>query len=72
MEEATLFVDDGEESKAAEAELAKRGIRYRRVDISVNGLRGWLLFEYGTAKAPILVDGNSVFIGLEEIKKVLR
>ena len=71
MEEIVLFVDGGEESKAAEAELEMRGLRFKRVDVSGNGLRGWLLFEYGTSKVPLLVVGGAVFVGLDEIKRGL-
>jgi len=71
MEEAVLFVDESEESKAAEAELEKRGLKFKRVDVSRNGLRGWLLFEYGTVKVPVLVMGGLVLVGLEEIRKGL-
>lgn len=71
MEEALLFVDGSEESRAAEEELRKLGLRFRRVDVSKNGLRGWLLFEYGTAKVPLLVVGNKVLVGLEEIREKL-
>lgn len=69
VEEITLFVDGGEESKVAENLLQRRGLRYRRIDVSSNGLRGWLLFEYGTAKVPLLVVGGTVLVGLEEIRK---
>lgn len=69
VEEITLFVDGGEESREAEALLQNRGLRYKRIDVSSNGLRGWLLFEYGTARVPLLVTGGTVLIGIEEIKK---
>ena len=71
MEEVVLFVDGSEESKAAEAELEKRGLKFRKVDVSGNGLRGWLLFEYGTSKVPLLVIGGSVLVGLNEIRRGL-
>ena len=71
MEEVVLFVDGSEESKAAEAELEKRGLRFKRVDVSGNGLRGWLLFEYGTSKVPLLVMGGAVLVGLDEIRRGL-
>jgi len=71
VEEVVLFVDGSEESKAAEAELEKRGLKFRKVDVSGNGLRGWLLFEYGTSKVPLLVIGGSVLVGLNEIRRGL-
>ncbi|MEM1641499.1 MAG: glutathione S-transferase N-terminal domain-containing protein, partial [Thermofilaceae archaeon] len=68
VEEVTLFVDGGEESREAEELLQRKGLKYRKIDVSSNGLRGWLLFEYGTAKVPLLVMGGTVLVGLEEIK----
>jgi len=72
VEEVLLFVDGGEESRAAEELLRERGVRYKRIDVSANGLRGWLLFEYGTAKVPLMVAGGSIFVGLEEIRRFLH
>lgn len=69
VDEITLFVDGGEESREAEGILQRMGLKYKRIDVSSNGLRGWLLFEYGTAKVPLLVAGGTVLVGLEEIKK---
>ena len=72
MPELTLFVDGGEESELAEKLLKEKGFKYKRVDVSVNGLKGWLLFEYGTSAVPLLVAGGAVFVGLEEIKKFIE
>lgn len=69
MDDVTLFVDQSEESRRAEELLREKGVKYRRIDVSVNGLRGWLLFEYGTAKVPLLVTGGTILVGLEEIEK---
>lgn len=68
MGEALLFVDEEDDSRKAEEFLSKLGIRYRRIDVR-NGLRGWLLFDYGTVEVPLLVVGERVLVGFEEIKK---
>jgi len=70
--EAILFVDKGEESQRAQEALANAGIKLRIIDVSKNGLRGWLLFEYGTSKVPLLVYDGKILAGLEEILKALR
>ncbi len=66
--EALLFVDGDRDSEEAEELLNKLGVKYRKIDVR-NGLRGWLLFDYGTAEVPLLVVGEKVLVGLEEIKK---
>ncbi|RLF02110.1 MAG: hypothetical protein DRK00_10485 [Thermoprotei archaeon] len=71
LEDPILFVDGGEESREAEEMLKQRGLKYRRIDVRDNGLRGWLLFEYGTSKVPMLVLNNKVLVGLEEIRRAL-
>ena len=71
MEDPILFVDGGEESRKAEEVLKQHGLRYRKIDVRSNGLRGWLLFEYGTSKVPMLVLNNRVLVGLEEIRRAL-
>lgn len=69
--EAVLFVDEGDESRQAEQALKKAGIDFKVVNVSRNGLKGWLLFEYGTSKVPLLVCDGKVLVGLEEILKIL-
>ena len=69
LSEPLLFVDDEEEeSRKAEEELKRLGVKYRKIDVR-NGLRGWLLFEYGTVKVPILVLEGAVLVGLDEIRR---
>lgn len=71
LEDPILFVDEGEESREAEEVLKRRGLEYRRIDVRGNGLRGWLLFEYGTSRVPMLVLGSRILVGIEEIRKAL-
>ncbi len=71
MEVAMLFADEGEESRMAEELLKQQGLKYKRIDVSGSGLLGWLLFEYGTARVPLLVIGATVLVGLEEIRRFL-
>lgn len=72
LKEAILFVDGSEESKMAVEELRRKGVKFREIDVRDNGLRGWLLFEYGTTRVPLLVSGSRVLVGLEEIVKALK
>jgi len=71
VEVAMLFADEGEESRMAEELLKQQGLKYKRIDVSGSGLLGWLLFEYGTARVPLLVIGATVLVGLEEIRRFL-
>jgi len=67
-----LFVDSSEESRLAKQLLRAKGIPFKEINVENNGLRGWMLFEFGTTKAPILASGNVVLIGLNDIKKYLE
>ncbi len=67
-----IFVDNSEESKKALEELSRSNIRVKVVDVSKNGLRGWLLFEFGTTETPLLATNNTVIVGYNNIKKFLK
>ncbi len=76
--EIILYVDESEESKEILKRL-KSGANLSKiqvVDVGKNGLRGWLLLEYGTMKTPLMVTDRSV-IGdprriMEYLEKVLH
>jgi hypothetical protein len=65
-----LFVGEDPES----AELLKRlapDVRERIKVVNAKGLRGWLYFEYGTSRTPLLVTEDRVATGLQEILELL-
>lgn len=76
--EIILYVDESEESKEILKRL-KNGANLSKiqvVDVGKNGLRGWLLLEYGTMKTPLMVTDRSI-IGdprriMEYLEKVLH
>ncbi len=69
-----LFVDGGEESKRllAKFSASKLSEKLKVVDISKNGLRGWLLLEYGTAEVPLLVTEDAVLSDPKSIEEYLE
>ncbi|WP_191118556.1 hypothetical protein [Infirmifilum uzonense] len=67
-----LFVDGGEESRTLLSRLGDISGKIRIVDVSKNGLRGWLLMEYGTTEVPLLVTENSILSGVKNIMEFLE
>ena len=67
-----LFVDDGEESREAIKLLDEKKLRYKKIDVRKNGIRGWLRFEFGTSKVPILAIKRRIAVGYENIKNILE
>ena len=65
--DAVLFVDRSAESlqllQALKSRNALRGVKM----VEVDGLRGWLILEYGVARVPLLVTENKVISNPEEI-----
>lgn len=60
--EIILYVDDSEESKEILEKLrnGNGSSKIQVVDVGKNGLRGWLLLEYGTMKTPLMVTERNV------------
>jgi len=67
-----LFADNGRESLEAEKLLRSMGVEFKKIDVSRNGLRGWLLVEFGTMDTPIMTTPDAVVIGLENIQRYLK
>ncbi|MCD6562834.1 MAG: hypothetical protein J7K23_02815 [Thermoproteales archaeon] len=66
--EIYLFVDERSESEKAIFLLRSKGISFKKILVTQNGMRGWMLFEFGTSKTPILAFKNNIVIGFENIK----
>ena len=69
--EIYLFIDEKTESEKAVNLLKSRGISFRKIVVTRNGMRGWMLFEFGTSKTPILAFKNNIIIGYENIKSFI-
>lgn len=69
--EAVLFIDRSEESLRLLEHLKGNGALQRIKVIEVNGLRGWLILEYGTPRVPLLVTENRIVAGAQEILSYL-
>ena len=66
--EIYLFVDERSESEKAIFLLRSKGMSFKKILVTQNGMRGWMLFEFGTSKTPILAFKNNIVIGFENIK----
>ena len=68
-----LFVGNDDDSKKLLEDIKLWGAhdRIKIVDVSVNGLLGWLLVEYGSAKTPLLATNSTVLSGYNEIKSYI-
>ncbi|QOJ78225.1 hypothetical protein IG193_05475 [Infirmifilum lucidum] len=69
-----LFVDGGEESKRllTKFSVSKLLEKLKVVDVSKNGLRGWLLLEYGTTEVPLLVTEDAVLSDPKSIEEYVE
>jgi len=67
-----LFTDNNKDSLEAEKILRNTGIEFKKIDVSKNGLKGWLLVEFGTMNTPIMTTPNAVVVGLENIQKYIQ
>lgn len=67
-----LFVDNGEESKRLLERLGELKEKIQVIDVSKNGVRGWLLLEYGTMEVPLLVTEHAVLTDAESILDFLK
>ena len=64
---AVLFVDKSGESLRLLHELESRGALRAVKVVEVDGLRGWLILEYGVSRVPLLVTESRVISDPEEI-----
>ncbi|RLF07611.1 MAG: hypothetical protein DRJ64_02640 [Thermoprotei archaeon] len=71
-EDIYLFVDESPDSKKAINILKTKGIPFKEINVSKNGMRGWMLFEFGTMKTPVLAFDNNVLIGYDKIKEFVE
>ncbi len=71
--EVVLYVDKSEPSRKLVSEINSKGDgkRIKVVDVDARKLRGWILFEYGTTKMPLMVTSSKIVEGYEKIKKEL-
>lgn len=67
-----LFVDESEESRLLLSKLGDVSKKLQVIDVSKNGLRGWLLMEYGTTEVPLLVTENSILSGIKSIEAFIE
>ena len=72
MARYALFVGGGEEDAEA-VRLVERALRgdVLVIDIRGSGLRGWMLWEYGTDRTPLLATPHGVYYGLRAIRCLL-
>lgn len=69
--EVVLFVDNSEECLKLLEHLKGNGVLQKVKVVEVNGIRGWLVLEYGTPRVPLLVTESRVVAGAEEILSYL-
>lgn len=67
-----LFVDNEKESKDTIRLLKEKGLKCKVIDVSKNGIRGWLILEFGTSKTPILAFNKRIAVGYENIRNLLK
>ena len=71
-EKVYLFVEkNNSECEKATALLESLRVPFVKIDIDENGVRGWMLLEFGTNKTPVLATKDAILVGLEEIEKYL-
>ncbi len=68
-----LFVKGGKEDEEA-LKLLKEvlGDELVVIDVRKNGVRGWMLWEYGSDETPLLATPTGVYYGVEAIKSLVR
>ena len=67
-----LFTDNNEECIKAEKLLHKTGIPYKKIDVTRNGIRGWMLVEFGTMQTPMITTPDAVIVGIKNIEKYFK
>ncbi len=68
-----LFVEkNNTECEKVEELLVKYKIPYEKIDVDDNGVRGYMIKDFGTMKVPLLVTPDAIIIGFEPIKKYLE
>jgi len=72
LAEIYLFVDDEKESKDIINILREKGLKYKVIDVTKNGIRGWLILEFGTSKTPILAFNRRIAVGYKNIMNLLK
>ena len=68
-EKVYLFVEkNNSECEKATALLESLRVPFVKIDIDENGVRGWMILEFGTSKTPLLAIEEAVLVGLKEIE----
>lgn len=69
-----MFVGVGGEEDAEAARLVEKALggKVLVVDVGRSGVRGWLLWEYGTDSTPLLVAADGAYYGLDAIRCLVR
>jgi len=68
-----LFVEkNSSECEKAIALLESLGIPFIKVDVDENGVRGWMILEFGSNKTPLLATKETILVGLKEIEEYFK
>ncbi|MCD6368405.1 MAG: hypothetical protein J7L38_01245 [Thermoproteales archaeon] len=71
--EVYLFVEkNNNECLKAEELLRSLNIPFILIDVDKNGVRGWMLKDFGTMEVPLLATQNAVVIGLKNIENFVK
>jgi len=71
--EVYLFVEEGCDKCAKARELlAEEGIPFKVVDVSKDGVKGWMLVEFGSMETPLLAGPDAIVVGLENIREYVE
>ena len=71
--EVYLFVEEGcDKCTRARELLIEEGIPFKVVDVSKNGVKGWMLVEFGSMETPLLAGPDAIVVGLENIEKYVE
>ncbi len=68
-----LFVGGGKDDDEAVRIVKKAlGSELVVIDVRKDGVRGWMLWEYGTDETPLLTSPYGVFYGLKAIRSFVN
>jgi len=68
-----LFVKGGKEDEEALKLLREvLGDELVVIDVRKNGVRGWMLWEYGSDETPLLTTPTGVYYGVKAIRSLVK
>jgi len=68
-----LFVEkNNSECEKAVALLESLGIPFVKVDVDENGVRGWMILEFGSNKTPLVATEEAILVGLKQIEEYFK